>query len=134
MSRLSLALKIEIIYNLIVAKLNLTFYPFKKLSPKLISNSSLRDNLNTKEVELIKTIRKGITRISKRFPFEVSCYPQAIAAKKMLNRRHLKSTLYLGARKNANGQMEGHAWLRCSDYNVTGKLNYKTYTIINSYT
>ena len=39
---------------------------------------------------------------------------------KMLERRKIESTLYLGTAKDENGKMIAHAWLRSGPFYITG--------------
>ena len=50
------------------------------------------------------------------------CLNRALTAKRMLNRRGLPCTLYMGVRPSPQkpSGMEAHAWLRCGDIAVTG--------------
>jgi hypothetical protein len=42
-----------------------------------------------------------------------------MTARKLLMKKHISSTLYLGVGKD-NDQMIAHAWLRCGNMYVTG--------------
>ena len=56
-----------------------------------------------------------------RYTFwESQCLVKAIAAMKMLERRQIESTLYLGTAKDENGKLIAHAWLRSGPFYITG--------------
>ena len=48
-----------------------------------------------------------------RYTFwESQCLVKAIAGMKMLEKRNIESTLYLGTAKDEKGELIAHAWLR----------------------
>ena len=49
---------------------------------------------------------------------------------KMLERRGIPSTLYLGSGRDDQGQMAAHAWLRSGSYIVTGKEGHERYAVV----
>lgn len=62
----------------------------------------------------------AIRTVSPYTPWISNCFPQALTAKYLLNRRGIVSTLYFGANFKAPGAMAAHAWLRCGPLFVTG--------------
>jgi hypothetical protein len=75
-----------------------------------------------KATDLIKitSVNKSIKRLKRILPWRVKCFEEAIAAKKVLEKYKIKSTLYLGVDKNENKQLIAHAWLNNGDFNITG--------------
>jgi hypothetical protein len=65
-----------------------------------------------------------------RVPWRAGCLEQAIAAKAMLRRRGIASTLYLGVTRDPVG---AHAWLRVGDVNVTGGRDVARYAVVASF-
>ncbi|MBI1801543.1 MAG: lasso peptide biosynthesis B2 protein, partial [Chloroflexi bacterium] len=57
-------------------------------------------------------------------PWQSNCFTQAVAAKYLLRRRGITSTLYLGAAFKARTELEAHAWLRCGPFCVTGDAGH----------
>ena len=56
-------------------------------------------------------------------PWKPVCLPQAMAAKWMLDRRHIGSTMCIGVRKaieKADREVDLHAWLRVGNQTITG--------------
>lgn len=78
-------------------------------------------------------ISKTIDIVANNFFLKTTCYPRALCAKWMLNKRKLCNTLYLGVRKYEHSLPEGHAWIRCGSHIITGKKGHKTFTIIATY-
>jgi thiazole synthase ThiGH ThiG subunit len=52
---------------------------------------------------------------------------------KMLERRRIYSTLYLGTGKNEKGELIAHAWLRSGSEIVTGGEEMKEFTVVGSF-
>ena len=61
------------------------------------------------------------------------CLVRAIAAKKMLDRRRIESTLYLGTARDAEGKMIAHAWLRSGPFYVTGAEEMQMFTTVAAF-
>jgi len=75
-------------------------------------------------------ISKAVRWMSKHTLWESKCLVQAIAAMKMLERRKIESTLYLGTGKDDNGKMIAHAWLRSGSRIITGAEMMKRFTVV----
>ena len=72
----------------------------------------------------------AIGAAARRAPWRSECLEQAIAAKAMLRRRGIGSTLYLGMGRDP---VAAHAWLRVGDTNVTGGRDVARYTVVASF-
>lgn len=72
----------------------------------------------------------AIAAAARRAPWRSECLEQAIAAKAMLRRRGIASTLYLGM---ARDPVAAHAWLRVGDTNVTGGPDVARYAVVASF-
>ena len=57
-------------------------------------------------------ISQAIHIVSKYTFWESQCLVKAIAAMRMLEKRGIESTLYLGTAKDESGKIIAHAWLR----------------------
>ncbi|HEX8744014.1 MAG TPA: lasso peptide biosynthesis B2 protein [Thermoleophilaceae bacterium] len=72
----------------------------------------------------------AVDAAARRVPWRSECLEQAIAAKAMLRRRGIESTLYLGM---ARDPVVAHAWLRVGDLNVTGGRDVGRYAVVASF-
>ena len=71
-------------------------------------------------------------------PWVSNCFPQAVAAHRLLRRHGVSSTLYLGAMRNAGSgvasatesRVAAHAWVRSGEHFVTGGAERELYTPI----
>ncbi len=105
--------------------------PFAKISPAI---GVLRlETPEERPTQAVWAVKKTVEVVSKRMPWSCTCLVQALTAKKMLNRRGLGCTLYMGVATDSAGKMEAHAWLRCGDTYVTGGNGAKRYTVTAVY-
>jgi Transglutaminase-like superfamily len=102
-----------------------------RLAINCIPFSTLAKHLGTPSVESptqippphfqeAQRIAWAVSSASRYTPWKSNCFPQAIAAKYLLQRRGIASTLYLGAAFKQRTELEAHAWLKCGGYYVTG--------------
>lgn len=83
-------------------------------------------------VETALDVGWAIRAVSRRVPLRATCLVQAEAARMMLTRRELASTLYIGVSTAEKGQdFNGHAWLRCHHVIVTGGKERNCYLTIS---
>lgn len=75
----------------------------------------------------------AVNAVCKRTPWESKCLVRALTAKKLLNRRGLPCTLYMGVRLEPDGQMAAHAWLRCGTLYISGGDGSREYTVTAVY-
>lgn len=61
-----------------------------------------------------------IPRVGRRLPWRSDCLVQALAARRLLAAGGIASELHIGARKDAQGHFEAHAWLTVGGLVVTG--------------
>lgn len=65
-------------------------------------------------------ISKDVNRIADKTPWKSLCLVRALAARYLMVRKGIPTTLYLGVGKDENGKMIAHAWLRCGEMYMTG--------------
>lgn len=61
-----------------------------------------------------------VNRIADKTPWESKCLVRALAAQKILYKKKIQTTLYLGVGKDKESKMIAHAWLRCGECYITG--------------
>lgn len=62
----------------------------------------------------------AIAAWGRRVPWRAVCFQQGLAAQFMLRRRGLAATLHYGARRDADGRLVAHVWVRSGDVDVIG--------------
>lgn len=113
----------------------LKMLPFKNLAGMLGTHMSESPFQEEKPVisETIRSVSSAIHIMSRYTFWESKCLVKAIAGMKMLQRRGIKSTLYLGTAKDENGKMIAHAWLRSGSYYITGAEEMKRFTVVSTF-
>lgn len=61
----------------------------------------------------------AVSRVCNRTAWESKCLVRALCAQRLLHKKGIESTLYLGCGKE-EGKLVAHAWLRCGEVYVTG--------------
>lgn len=117
----SILLLIEATIMLGWARIRIMNQPFSKIAPSLgqYMKETESDPVAEHRQSLIH-IRHAIHLASRHTPWDSKCLARAIAGMKMLERRGISSTLYLGTTKDETGKLIAHAWLRSGPLYITG--------------
>lgn len=118
------ALFCEALVSLTWSKALLSVVPFRWLAPRfgrLQSETSAAISPNDRAVAV--DISWAVQAAARHVPLGFVCLPQAMAAQRMLSRRGIPSTLYLGVAPDRSDarSIQAHAWLRAGDKIVTGE-------------
>jgi hypothetical protein len=107
---------------------------FAKLAPSLGEpmQETSEDAAGLDKAALIR-VRNAVDVMSRHTFWESKCLVRAIAAMKMLERRGIESTLYLGTARDESGGMIAHAWLRCGPYIVTGAEEMQRFAVVGKF-
>lgn len=81
----------------------------------------------------VREISQAVRTMSRHTLWQSHCLVQAIAAQRMLARRRIASTLYLGTAKDRRGRMIAHAWLRSGPCYVTGAEERMLFTAVAAF-
>jgi hypothetical protein len=122
---------LEASLELFLAWVKVKFLPFRMYVKELEENKS--NYKLTIDNQTINEIKYAINRFSKVSPFESRCLVRALAARRMLKRRNIQSTLYLGVARHNKNSLKAHAWLICNNIFVTGAQGHQQFTVITSY-
>ena len=105
--------------------------PFTKVAPTLGEKMSETGYIQiSDQMEMIKRVSQAIEIMSRNTWWESKCLVMAIAGMKMLERRKIESTLYMGVSRDTGGKMTAHAWLRSGSFYVTGAAGMERYTVV----
>jgi hypothetical protein len=81
----------------------------------------------------IRELVRALARSRKYAPWEWKCMAEAIAVQRMLQRRNIPATLYLGLHKKGKKELIAHAWLRCGDQIITGRRGIEKFRVISTF-
>lgn len=119
----------EAIACLALARVAVIALPFRVLARRLgVRHAETPANVSVDPAS--GRVAWAIAAAARRAPWRSECLEQAIAAKAMLRRRRIASTLYLGV---ARDPFAAHAWLRVGDTNVTGGRDVSRYAVVASF-
>ncbi|MDR7079105.1 hypothetical protein J2Y03_004162 [Neobacillus niacini] len=112
----------------------LKVFPFRRVSPFLGSKMSETSfDIAAVNIKIVKQISHAIHIMSKYTLWESKCLIRAMACMKMLERRQIDSTLYLGTARDENGQMIAHAWLRSGPLYLTGAEEMNKFVVVGKF-
>jgi hypothetical protein len=128
----------EAVYRLLMARLAILIFPFRKIAPRL--GEHMKETPREEQPQYTRTlmqIRQAMRRAGNYTPWESTCLAQSIAGKMMLNRRNIPSTLYLGVakEKKEKKKLKAHAWLRSGKIILTGQkgVNLSAFTVVSMF-
>lgn len=78
----------------------------------------------------VLAVARALRVMGRSLPWESTCLVKAAAGKRMLSRRSIPATLYLGVARDDVHQVAAHAWLRSGDVILTGAEERARYTVI----
>ena len=111
---------------------------FKRLVRELEQNLSEdeRENkmlLNDTETATIIAVIRIIRKAAIYSPWKSECLVQSLAAQRLLKRRNLPGTIFLGVMKDTdkNEKMRAHAWTKCGDIFITGRHGHEKFTVVS---
>lgn len=115
------------------ARLEVRFRPFRSIVSS-IEGPAPRDDRATSSAELhdLETVSWAFRVLGARVPPFGNCLTQAVAAKRLLNRRGIGSTLHLGVAPGpGQAPFEAHAWLEARGRVVIGQTE-QTFKVLYS--
>jgi hypothetical protein len=105
--------------------------PFSRVAPSLGASMLETPHTHDPQNELtLRAISHAVRTMSRHTLWESTCLVKAIAAVKMLERRGIESTLYMGTAKDHSGKMIAHAWVRSGSMYITGFEEMKKFTVV----
>lgn len=108
--------------------------PFSKVAPMLgVRMAETETAADPDRQAVIRDISRAIRLMSRYTLWESKCLVMAIAGLKMLERRGIESTLYLGTARDDTGNMVAHAWLRSGSCYVTGAEVMRRFTVVATF-
>ncbi|WP_054939083.1 lasso peptide biosynthesis B2 protein [Paenibacillus ihuae] len=106
--------------------------PFSKVSSVLgkpMEETSWTEYETQVNTALLHNISYSVHLMSRYVWWESMCLVKAIAIMKMLERRRMDSTLYLGTSRDVSGKLIAHAWLRSGSLYLAGQEEMDRFTV-----
>lgn len=112
----------------------LLFYKFSRVAPSLGKRGQETGmHCDPRDIPSLNRVANSIHTISRYTPWDSKCLVRALAGMKMLERRGLDSTLYLGTGKDDNGKFVAHAWLRSGPYYISGAEEMSRFVTVDKF-
>ena len=117
-----------------LARLAVVLLPLHAITPYLgrhmeesCQNNTPQQQITAEQISWAVKTMQGFT------PWDSNCMAQAIAAKRMLQRVQIPSTLYIGVARKEAQELEAHAWLRSGTLVVTGAEEMARYKVMSKF-
>lgn len=125
---------LEIWLDLLICKFLISIFRHQRwgLSAYCFQCETLKQ-LPERSNNCLSVIQRALPLTVKCLFWRSRCLDQALAAQRLLTRRHLPSTLYLGMIKNESGQWTAHAWVRCGSIWIVGYQPNQAYAVVATY-
>ncbi len=126
------ALLLEAAAGLVAAGVAIRVFRFVRLAAGLgthMAESPLEQDRSA-TAEAVR-VRWAVETAARHLPWKPVCLPQAVAAQRMLRRRGIPSTLYLGV--DPGRGYDAHAWVRAGKVVVTGGPRPDHFTVVSTF-
>lgn len=124
----------EAMWSLGMARCAVKLLPFRRIEAGLGTPMAESPTTNVRaQHAVIAQIGWAVWAVSRRMPGTSQCLVQALAAKWMLQRRRIPSTMYFGMAKDDEGQHTAHAWLRSGAQVLTGAQGRHHFTVVATF-
>ncbi|MBS1780547.1 MAG: lasso peptide biosynthesis B2 protein [Bacteroidetes bacterium] len=123
------------IWSLII-RLCMSYLPFKYYR-RLLGEQQKKaiQDVTDEQLQQAERIKDIVEEVCKGTPWKSECMAQAIICKRLLKKKGLQTTIYLGVAKDDNNhqKLKAHAWLTLGQHVLTGAYGYKQYQVANFY-
>jgi len=133
-SREERILFLKALYLLLIWKLRILILPMPAYV-KFFGNKGIEES-NTDETysKYIRMIQAAVHRADSVLPWKSKCLTEAITTKRLLDRKNIKTTLFLGVAKDEQQKLIAHAWVRWGERIISGERGYEKFTVVQKFT
>ncbi len=96
-------------------------------------NAQSEEGIPAEKNEVVEKVTWAIDAVRWATPWDSNCLARSLAGKRLLRKRGLASTLYLGVSKSDPNTLIAHAWLRCGEYFITGTPGHEQFTVVATF-
>ena len=111
---------------LAVARFMLAVMPFSRLVERLSAPG--KHGPASPDPDFPRRVGRAVSIAAAHVPWRSDCFPQTLAARRLLRRRGYATTIHLGVERVGDAGLAGHAWLTCGETVVTGGAELDRYT------
>jgi len=122
---------IEAFFFTALSRFYILFVPFRRVAARMgkLMHETAKD-IEYEKLIIARQIALLIEKVSNYTPWESKCLVMALTGQKMLKKRKIPSTLYLGIKKEKADKLSAHAWLRCGNSVILGEKERSGYTTV----
>jgi hypothetical protein len=115
----------EALFYLLVSDFLIYVLPMRWWSSWIGETGQANNNAPVSEQQKQKVlqVRKNVYRADKLLLKTSRCFAFSLTIKKMLNRRNINASLYLGVNKRGDGALKAHAWVKGGENIIYGGIN-----------
>ncbi|MBX7495295.1 lasso peptide biosynthesis B2 protein [Qipengyuania sp. 6B39] len=123
---------LEALYSLALSQALVRSVPPRRWRSRFgpVARGETGGTISHRQLEPVRRVRLAIARASRNLPTDPNCLPQALAGRRMLERRGIESSLYLGFQRGPDGAPHFHAWLKVGTEWVTGLCDETRYSLL----
>lgn len=108
--------------------------PFAQIAPTLGARTAESPAVSdARHIGTMKAVATAIAIASRYTLWDSQCLVRAIAGMRMLERRRIPSTLYLGTAKDEEGKLIAHAWLRSGSLYISGADVMRRFVVVETF-
>ncbi len=132
-------LYLEAMFWLGISRVAILILPFKTIAPHLgrhmaeIAEDKNKDRDPENSQAIKQAVSKAVETTARYLPWKCRCLVQAMAGKKMLDKRQIPATLYLGVSKAEEKGLAAHAWLRSGEFILTGDIGLNRFVVVSTF-
>ena len=120
-------------FLLLAAKLALILVPVERVLRWDQSPAHRTEALTPEERRnRLRMARWAIQSVTKRSPIEFVCFPQSLAARRLLHAQGIETKLYYGVMRK-DGKLATHTWLVADDFDVIGGAGSEAFSVLAIY-
>jgi hypothetical protein len=120
----------ESLAALVIASVMIGLFSFRRIAALAAQD---RHGAPASSTEGARDILWAVAAWARRVPWRAVCFQQGLAAQLMLRRRGRAATLYYGARRDEDGKLVAHVWVRSGDIDVIGCEQSETYGLLAAF-
>ena len=121
----------EAFLTMAISRFYILFIPFRRVATRMGKPMhETTKEIDSERLTYARQIAWMIEKVSNYTPWESKCLVRALTGQKMLKKRKIPSTLYLGVKKENVDGLSAHAWLRCGNFVILGGKERSGYTTV----
>ena len=124
---------LEALALLIGWRLRILLLPLRSYVHRFGTRGSEHHTEGAESTMQIREIQQAVRRAESVLPWKSKCLTEAVTTKLLLQRKSIKSTLFLGVAREGESSLIAHAWLKSGSRIVAGEKGYEKFTVVEKF-